>query len=209
MYNVKKVMALLLAIVALGSSAQDSQAGMIGFPLPLRGVIEKIRFSEPTLAPMAYTMFCMRYADECKPKPRARMVFRGGATRLTKQRIADLIEVNASVNRSIVPQRNERGLAGEEWLINPARGDCNDYAVSKRHELLARGWPMRNLLLSEVVTSWGEHHLVLVVRAEGGDVVLDNLNAQIRSWSQARYRWVRMQTPANPDHWAAVAQVGA
>ncbi|WP_420970428.1 transglutaminase-like cysteine peptidase [Bradyrhizobium sp. B120] len=209
MYNVKRVMALLLAIVALGTSAQHTQAGMIGFPLPLRGVVEKIRFSEPTLAPMAYTMFCMRYADECKQKPRARMTFRGGATRLTKQRIADLIEVNASVNRSIAPQRNERGLAGEEWLINPARGDCNDYAVSKRHELLARGWPMRNLLLSEVVTSWGEHHLVLVVRADGGDVVLDNLNAQIRNWSQARYRWVRMQTPANPDHWAAVAQAGA
>ncbi|MHC2436928.1 transglutaminase-like cysteine peptidase [Bradyrhizobium sp. USDA 4451] len=208
MYSVKKVMALVLAIVALGTSARDTQAGMIGFPLPLRGVIEQIRFSEPTLAPMAYTMFCMRYANECKPKARARIVFRGGATRLTKQRIADLIEINAQVNRQIAPQRNERGLAGEEWLINPARGDCNDYAVSKRHELLARGWPMRNLLLSEVVTSWGEHHLVLVVRAKGGDIVLDNLNAQIRSWSQARYRWVRMQTPANPDHWAAVAQAG-
>ncbi|WP_050630286.1 transglutaminase-like cysteine peptidase [Bradyrhizobium viridifuturi] len=209
MYSVKRVMALLVAIVALGTSARDTQAGMIGFLLPLRGVVEKIRFSEPTLAPMAYTMFCMRYADECKPKPRVHTVFRGGATRLTKQRITDLIEVNASVNRSIAPQRNERGLAGEEWLINPARGDCNDYAVSKRHELLARGWPMRNLLLSEVVTSWGEHHLVLVVRVEGGDVVLDNLNAQIRTWSQARYRWVRMQTPANPDHWAAIAQAGA
>ncbi|MGY3590759.1 putative transglutaminase-like cysteine proteinase [Bradyrhizobium sp. USDA 4341] len=208
MYNVKRVMALLLAIVALGTSAQQTQAAMIGSPLPLRGMVEKIRFSEPTLAPMAYVMFCMRYADECKPKPRARMVFRGGATRLTKQRMADLIEVNASVNRSIAPQRNERGLAGEEWLINPARGDCNDYAVSKRHELLARGWPMRNLLLSEVVTSWGEHHLVLVVRAQGGDVVLDNLNAQIRNWSQARYRWVRMQTPASPDRWAALAQAG-
>ncbi|QIG98779.1 MULTISPECIES: transglutaminase-like cysteine peptidase [unclassified Bradyrhizobium] len=209
MYNVKRLVALVLAIVALGTSARDTQAGMIGLPLPLRGVIEKIRFSEPTLAPMAYTMFCMRYSDECKQKPRARMVFRGGAMRLTKQRIADLIEVNASVNRQITPQRNERGLADEEWLINPARGDCNDYAVSKRHELLARGWPMRNLLLSEVVTSWGEHHLVLVVRAKGGDIVLDNLNAQIRNWSQAHYRWVRMQTPANPDHWAAVAQLGA
>ncbi|WP_249137180.1 transglutaminase-like cysteine peptidase [Bradyrhizobium tropiciagri] len=208
MYSVKKVMALVLAIVALGTSARDTQAAMIGFPLPLRGAIEQIRFSEPTLAPMAYTMFCMRYADECKQQPRSRTVFRGGATRLTKQRITDLIEINASVNRQIAPQRNERGLAGEEWLINPARGDCNDYAVSKRHELLARGWPMRNLLLSEVVTSWGEHHLVLVVRAKGGDIVLDNLNAQIRSWSQARYRWVRMQTPDNPDHWAAVAQAG-
>ena len=75
---------------------------------------------------------------------------------------------------------------------------------------LSGSMPVRSIaLLSEVVTSWGEHHLVLVVRAKGGDIVLDNLNAQIRNWSQARYRWVRMQTPANPDHWAAVAQAGA
>jgi predicted transglutaminase-like cysteine proteinase len=39
---------------------------------------------------------------------------------------------------------------------------------------------MRNLLLSEVVTSWGEHHLVLVIRATGGDLVLDSLFAQVR-----------------------------
>ena len=208
MYNVKRVVALLLAIIALGTSAQNTQAGMIGPPLGLRGVMEKIRFSEPTPAPMAYTMFCMRYSDECGQQPRARMVFRGGGTRLTKERQVELIAVNASVNRQIAPQRNERGLAGEEWVINPARGDCNDYAVSKRHELLARGWPMRNLLLSEVVTSWGEHHLVLVVRVKGGDIVLDNLSAQIRSWSKPNYRWVRMQTPENPDHWAAIAQAG-
>ncbi|CAL80606.1 conserved hypothetical protein; putative signal peptide [Bradyrhizobium sp. ORS 278] len=207
MYKFSKALAALVAIVAFGLNQSPAHAGLIGSPLALRGIVEKIRFSEPTLAPMAYTMFCMRYSDECANRPR--MIFRGGATRLTKDRLAQLVEVNAQVNRQIVPQRNERGLAGEEWLIGPARGDCNDYAVTKRHELLVRGWPMRNLLLSEVVTSWGEHHLVLVVRVKEGDLVLDNLNAQIRSWSKSNYRWVRSQTPANPNHWAAVAQIGA
>ncbi len=125
---------------------------------------------------------------------------------MTQARMEELVAVNAEVNRSIVPTRNERGLAGEEWLIGPSHGDCNDYAVTKRHELIARGWPIRNLLLSEVVTSWGEHHLILVVRARGGDVVLDNMTAQIRNWSKAPYRWVRMQTSDNPSHWSLVAQ---
>jgi predicted transglutaminase-like cysteine proteinase len=42
--------------------------------------------------------------------------------------------------------------------------------------LLARGWPSRSLLLSEVVIPTGEHHQLLVVRVKNGDLVLDNLS---------------------------------
>jgi predicted transglutaminase-like cysteine proteinase len=128
--------------------------------------------------------------------------------RLTEERWADLKEVNQTVNRNIIAERNERGLAEETWLINPDRGDCNDYAVSKRHELLDRGWPARALLLSEVVTSSREHHLVLVVRTNSGDFVLDNMTPQIRPWSRAPYRWVRIQLPNKPRYWATIAGRG-
>ena len=94
------------------------------------------------------------------------------------------------------------GLAGEKWLINPKSGDCNDYAVSKRHELLARGWPSRTLLLAEVVTTWGEHHLILVVRTGDGDFVLDNISPSVRLWLKVPYRWVRVQSPLNPKLWS-------
>src|SRR4051812_16639788 len=187
MRNLIKVAVLMLAVASMG--AREASASLLGSTMNLRSAIERIRVSDATLAPMAFTLFCMRYVGECAAT-KQRMVFRGGATRLTRARMAELVEVNAAVNRSIVPKRNERGVAGEEWLIAPSHGDCNDYAVTKRHELIARGWPMRNLLLSEVVTSWGEHHLILVVRAKGGDVVLDNMNAQIRPWIKAPYRWV-------------------
>jgi predicted transglutaminase-like cysteine proteinase len=82
---------------------------------------------------------------------------------------------------------------------------CNDYAVSKRFELLKRGWPARALLLSEVATDWGEHHLIFVVRTSVGDLVLDNLTPQIRPRTRALYRWVRMQTPKNPNYWASLS----
>ena len=108
------------------------------------------------------------------------------------------------VNREIIPERNNLGLAGEQWLINPDRGDCNDYAVSKRHELLARGWPARALLLSEVVVNSGEHHLILVVRTKSGDLVLDNMTQVIKLWSRVPYRWVRMQSP-DSKLWATIA----
>ncbi|MET4279826.1 putative transglutaminase-like cysteine proteinase [Bradyrhizobium sp. F1.2.2] len=100
------------------------------------------------------------------------------------------------------------GPVVETWLINPDRGDCNDYAVSKRHELLNRGWPAGALLLSEVVTKLGKHHLVVVVRTRSGTLVLDNLTPQTKPWARAPYRWVRSQMPNNPQLWTTIADLG-
>lgn len=185
------VVAAALAIMIGGS--QWAGAGRIALPATLRAGHQHIKLGSPTLPPIAHTVFCLRYEAECL----RRRSFRGGLIRLTEDRWAALQEVNRAVNLAIVPARNERGLAGEEWVINPDRGDCNDYAVSKRHELLRRGWPARALLLSEVIVSSGEHHLVLLVRTRGGDFVLDNLSPEIKPWSRALYRWVRVQRPSH------------
>jgi predicted transglutaminase-like cysteine proteinase len=193
-----------MAVAAMLAGFAPANAGLLGMPMGLQSAIQHIKFQTPTLAPMAYTEFCLRYEDECRSKT----MFRGGPVRLTAERWDDLKEVNKAVNEDIYPERNELGLAGETWLINPDRGDCNDYAVSKRHELLDRGWPARALLLSEVVVSSGEHHLVLVVRTKGGDLVLDNLTSQIRPWSRVPYRWVRIQKPDNSRLWATLSSRG-
>ncbi|MGY4234677.1 putative transglutaminase-like cysteine proteinase [Bradyrhizobium sp. USDA 4449] len=193
-----------VAITATLSLFQSAHAGLLGMPMGLQSAIQHIKLEAPTLPPMSYTQFCLRYQDECRKRP----IFRGGPVKLTEERWADLKEVNQVVNRDIAPESNELGLAGEKWLINPSRGDCNDYAVSKRHELLARGWPARTLLLAEVVVSSGDHHLVLVVRTRTGDLVLDNLNPQIKPWGRVPYRWVRVQLPSNQKLWATVAARG-
>jgi predicted transglutaminase-like cysteine proteinase len=171
-------------------------------PNVLRDDIQSIRFDVPTLAPMAFAQFCSKYANECKPQ---RLLFRGGRLRMTSRRWTELENVNRSVNSSILPVRNAEGLAGEKWLLGPAFGYCHDYAVTKRHQLIAEGWPARAVLLSEVVTASGEHHLVTVVRANGGDLVLDNLTSRIMPWSQTPYLWVRIQTPRNPTYWASIS----
>jgi predicted transglutaminase-like cysteine proteinase len=154
---------------------------------------------------MAYTEFCLRYAGEC----RARKIFRGGPVKLSTSRESELTRINRTINASIIPEANLRGLAGETWSINPDRGDCNDYAVSKRHELIARGWPPRALLLSEVVTRSGEHHLVLLIRTSEGDLVLDNLTEKIVPWFMTPYRWVRAQLPGVPKLWTTIASRAA
>ncbi|MET4804751.1 transglutaminase-like cysteine peptidase [Bradyrhizobium sp. LB11.1] len=111
-----------------------------------------VRFETPTLPPMAYTMFCLRYADECRARP----MFRGGLVRLTGERWAILKQINQTVNRSINPDVGAELSSGvEAWLINPDRGDCNDYAVTKRHELL--DWFTRPLKLSRPQACNGGH----------------------------------------------------
>jgi predicted transglutaminase-like cysteine proteinase len=175
-------------------------AGLSAAAADVPAMAERISFDAPTLAPMAYSRFCLQYPGEC----RTRTIFRGGPRRLSADRRAELTRVNESVNASIIPEPNQLGLAGEVWRIGPDRGECHDYAVTKRHELMARGWPARTLLLSEVVVPGGKHHLVLVVRTTAGDVVLDSLTGRIKPWFKTPYQWVRMQMPGVPRLWTTI-----
>jgi hypothetical protein len=66
--------------------------------------------------------------------------------------------------------------------------------------LLKRGWSPRSLLLARTIAG-GEEHLVLVARTALGDFVLDNLAKEIVPVSQARLRWISIQSPSNPTAW--------
>lgn len=203
MYRRFTVLLMLAAAVGLHAT-RTANAFSLGYSRGMGWGLQRIEFSNPVLAPFAHTRFCLQYPEDCEVQ---HMAFRGTKVSLTDERWAELIAVNAQVNRSIRPEPNLAGVAGEEWLIAPRAGDCNDYAVTKRHELIAKGWPSRALLLAEVVIPSGEHHLVVVVRAKEGDLVIDNLNANIRPWFRTPYRWVRIQSPRNPAFWTAVEKV--
>jgi predicted transglutaminase-like cysteine proteinase len=161
----------------------------------------RINFGTATLAPMAFIRFCIKYPRDCETR---HMAFRPHPVALNAARKAELDAVNRDVNRAIRPRANDGGVMQEEWLVSPREGDCNDYAVTKRHQLLARGWPSRSLLLSEVAISSGEHHLVLIVQTRDGDFLLDNLNATVLPVSQVAYQWIRAQQQKNPRFWSAI-----
>ncbi len=161
----------------------------------------RIAFATPTLAPMGHTLFCLKYPDECRVQ---KAMLPAGPITLTDEHRAELKRINAEINSAIHPMHMNESIGAEKWLIGPKVGDCNDYAVTKRHKLLALGWPSRDLLLAEVVTTWGEHHLVLVVRTDRGDIVADSLEETILNWAETPYRWVRVQSPENPKLWATI-----
>jgi predicted transglutaminase-like cysteine proteinase len=57
--------------------------------------------------------------------------------KLTARRWSELNAVNRETNRGIIPEIN---AARAEWTIGPHAGDCTDYAITKRHQLLMLGW---------------------------------------------------------------------
>ena len=156
--------------------------------------------ASPALPPIGHSRFCLRYPDDCEVHG---IDFRRRNIAMTPERWKELNDVNRNVNRNIVAEVTSGNGVTEEWLISPPAGDCKDYAITKQHELLARGWPSRALLLSEVATPAGEHHLVLVVRVKDTDLVLDNLNDDIRrvAMTVGQYDWIRVQSPQNPKFW--------
>jgi predicted transglutaminase-like cysteine proteinase len=200
-----------LAIAALTVAtcwASVSEAAFFSFPRALKLQLDRISFEEPTLPPIGHTLFCLRYPDECVVRGTD---FRKRNIAMTTDRLNQLNTVNRQVNRDIVPQPGMGISATEPWTVSPSAGDCHDYAVTKRHDLLAQGWPSRSLLLSEVIVPSGEHHLVLVARMRDtdtgldADLVLDNLSANLRPVGFTPYQWVRAESPSNPKFWSTVS----
>ncbi len=201
-------------------AARFPEASVLGKPLPGRATtavalaspkspVHLIDFQvAATLPPIGHSRFCLRYPDDCKVHT---IDFRRRNLVLTPERWDELKTVNRQVNGSIFAEATPGNGVTEEWVISPSTGDCKDYAVTKRHELLARGWPSRALLLSEVVLASGDHHLVLVVRLKEADLVLDNLHDDIRLVAQTygRYHWMRIQSPENPKFWMSVRRQDA
>jgi predicted transglutaminase-like cysteine proteinase len=160
----------------------------------------------PAGAPFAHTRFCLRYPDECRKPGNDRYNIDASTVYLSPAMRGAIKTVNTLVNARIEPRRQSETAATEDWVINPAVGDCNDYAVTKRHMLIKKGVPARALRLTEVSLKSGEHHLVLIVRTNEGDLVLDNLEWKIRTVAQANadFRWVRMESAQNPLFWTTI-----
>jgi predicted transglutaminase-like cysteine proteinase len=145
------------------------------------------------LAPFSFVKFCLDYPGDC-PKSAG-----PGRIRLTSAHMAELANVNRAVNAAIRPTPDTSAM--RFWKLNVSAGDCNSYAVEKRHELIRRGWPAAALALTVAKTSWGEGHLVVTVRTDQGDLVLDNLRSTIIAWQKTGYDFIMRQSEANPQFW--------
>lgn len=122
-------------------------------------------------------------------------------TRAERDQLKLLNQVNQSVNRE-VKKASDLDLYGmpEYWSLprvvdGKKYGDCEDYALEKRRQLIAAGVPESALSLAVAVTARGEGHAVLMISLKSGDWVLDNLTPWATPWEDLNYHWVERQVP--------------
>ena len=101
----------------------------------------------PTLAPMGHVIFCARQPSQCRS-------FGRSVVAMTAVKKQELNRINTSVNHSIRPANDtsSNGWA-DTWSVAPQSGDCEDFALTKRAELIARGWPSRALRIAVAKTT--------------------------------------------------------
>ena len=166
-------------------------------------VVMPISEASPTLSPFQHVRFCLRYPADCKSDPTETTT-----VELTAETIETIQRVNRDVNASIMPVGRSNAVDDGGWTISPASGDCNDYAVTKRHELVRSGLPTKAVRLAVVKTTSGIGHLILVVSTNKGDLVLDNLSETIMPWQLTKYHWVKIQSASDARYWFEVKPRG-
>ena len=150
-----------------------------------------------TSQPIGHYEYCERYSSDCNIKS-----WNAKATKLTKQRWSDLVEINNFSNNTIRPVTDMEIFNREEvWIYPETQGDCEDYVLMKRHMLMQRGWPASSLLITVVRQSNGEGHAVLTVRTDKADYILDNLDGKIRAWNETDYTYLKRQSERHSGRW--------
>ena len=140
--------------------------------------------------PLGFSLHCLMHPVDCEAGG-VPLVFK------TPQLMNQLTAVNRAVNASIIPTA---GLESAVWQVDPTRGNCHDYALTKRQHLIELGLPPSALRLAYVKTERGDGHAVLIVETDRGELVLDNLTGLILPKSQTRLRFISAST-ANPREW--------
>ena len=159
-----------------------------------------MRIYGPTLPPFGFVKFCERQPAECRQGPLDEDRFEA-----TGARFHEMTEINRAVNRAVEPATDVEvyGIT-EYWTLPGTKGDCEDYALLKRHQMMARGWPASSLLMTVVRDEKGEGHAVLTVRTAQGDFILDNKTDEIRAWQKVPYAFVMRQSYIDPKVWVSL-----
>jgi predicted transglutaminase-like cysteine proteinase len=158
---------------------------------------------EATSVPFGWADFCSRTEN-------------GGDCNVATMAAADAVmdarawtiarRINVTVNMTIEPMSDMENYGVVDYWTYPnnGKGDCEDYALLKRRELVRAGFPREALLMTVVRDQEGEGHAVLMLKTTAGDFVLDNKVNEIRRWSQTRYHYVKRQSQENPNVWVSL-----
>jgi predicted transglutaminase-like cysteine proteinase len=195
---------LCLVVLAAGTAYGVSEAGNPrSAPVVERPVLKTVKMpiDGVTDAPIGYSRFCASNQSECRATS-------GGEKEvmLTEQRWSELRRVNNGVNERIKPVSDEAQYKVIEYWTYPTtgKGDCEDYVLLKKRELVALGWPAGALLITVVRDENDEGHAVLTARTDRGEFILDNKHSMIMDWRDTDYTYIKRQSSLDPRHWESL-----
>lgn len=151
-------------------------------------------------APSGAQGLCSTYSWACAS---------GGAAARGNE-LQTVMAINSQVNHSVRRVEDTDQYGVDEYWALPTRtgGDCEDFALLKKRELVSHGVDPRRLLIATVLDRQRQPHAVLIYRSEQGDLVLDNLTDRVRGWRDTRYMFLQMQDPNRPSRWVNVLTSG-
>ncbi|MEJ6781677.1 transglutaminase-like cysteine peptidase [Aminobacter sp. Piv2-1] len=179
----------LVALVALTTTFAGTFAAYAGTSMETKG---------QAFAPPAFASFCGREPGLCSTSGGKKVVA------LKPGLSSELQQVTRAVNARIKERSDvENGGKEDDWRVPTAYGDCEDFAILKKRELIKRGWPASALLLT-VARYRGQGHTVLTVRTSEGDLILDNLTSSVKDWSRTPYSYFARQAQGNGSRWERI-----
>ncbi|MGG7519151.1 transglutaminase-like cysteine peptidase [Allorhizobium undicola] len=153
-----------------------------------------------TSQPIGHYEFCQRYRAECQIRSRP-----APAMQVTAHGWDVVRDVNAAVNKAITPMTDMEVYGREEWWDYPVdAGDCEDFVLLKRKRLIEAGFNVSDLLITVVRKPDGEGHAVLTLRSAEGDFILDNLNDEVKLWTDTPYTYLKRQASFDTGRWVTI-----
>jgi predicted transglutaminase-like cysteine proteinase len=153
--------------------------------------------SGTTSIPVGHLEFCNTHPTECGAYDAVQP-----AAVLTEQSWQQLVSVNAYYNQTVAPVTDQDLYhVAEFWTYPNGYGDCEDFALAKRRDLINSGWHPSTLMIAVVKEANGNGHAVLMVRTDRGDLVLDNQDGAIRVWNETPYKFIKRQSQAHAGQW--------
>ncbi|MBA1158870.1 transglutaminase-like cysteine peptidase [Microvirga mediterraneensis] len=183
-------------LIAIGSGTAEAQT----FTPVQTSSLQAQGAANPTVA---WTEFCDRMPSECTvdmKEPRT--------VTLTPQLWSTLTSTNRRVNQTIKAKTDDDhwGKADRWDFAEDGYGDCEDYQLVKRKELVLQGWPRRAMRMAVVIDETGAGHAVMLVRTDRGDFVLDNKKNAVLPWSQTGYTYIKIES-ADAAAWASLGGI--
>ena len=131
--------------IVQSSSRMSIIAGLLGLVACARGTSSHMPLGGTVAQPLGAVLFCLKNATECSDQlPTTQQV------KMTPELWTDLVSVQHDINRSFKLNREAR--FAWDYSAN-GTGNCVQFALEKRRELIRRGWPAGVLQLATAVTA--------------------------------------------------------